>query len=63
MTIKELYKWALINGVENRPVVVTGYDGDLFELNEEIIKDASEIEDVFDEEIPENALVIAAVDD
>ena len=63
MTIKELYEWAIVNGIETRPVVVTGYDGDLFELKEEIIKNASEIEDIFDEEIPENALVIAAVDD
>ena len=58
MTIKEFYQWAVENGFENRPVVVTGYDGDLFHLNEDIIKEPSEIEDAFDEEIPKDAIVI-----
>ena len=58
MTIKELYEYAKARGIENRPVVVTGYDGDLFDLDEEIIKEPSEIEDVYEGEIPKNAIVI-----
>ena len=59
MTIKEFYQWAVENGFEDRPVVITGYDGDLFDLNEDIIKEPSEIECTFEEEIPEDAIVIA----
>jgi hypothetical protein len=47
MTIKELYEYAKANGIENRPVVITGYDGDLDELTEDIIKEPSEFSNGF----------------
>ena len=57
MTIKELYEYAKEHGFENRTIVITGCDGDLDELTEDIIKEPSEVEDCFKGEIPEDAIV------
>jgi hypothetical protein len=57
MTINELYEYAKANGIENRPIVITGYDGDLDELTKDIIKDPSEVDGISEDEIPEDAIV------